>query len=144
MKTLILAVAVLLIAAPSYGQTVTVEIDTTDAQSKVLYDSLLARKAALVAVASQAIADSLNASRSAALAAFGMTFLKDTADPAWVRISLPLAQTPPGNTKMFLVAAIQEMKDDGAKDVDVGVVRTSHGNAIKARNRMELLLAASQ
>ncbi len=128
-------ILILALALPLSAQTITVEVDTTDAAQVAALaqiDSAKAVALAADAAVTAALVDSTVTAEGLDFSALGtVSIVSDTRDPVWVQVQLPLAETA-GLAQILVGQALVEAKQDyGGKDSGTaGRVRMRHDRAL--------------
>ena len=130
----------LLLALPLGAQTITVEVDTTDALQRQAYTAILTARATERATAcstTAAYVDSVGIDST--LTAIGVSVLPDAVDSQWVQVDVPLSGAA-GLARAFWLGVLQEFIDDGAQATATGRIRTHHNKAVRGLLRLRAVI----
>src|SRR3990167_999410 len=130
----------LLLALPLGAQTITVEVDTTDAPQRSAYQTILSAQATERAAACSTTAAYVDSvAIDSMLTAIGVSVLPDAVDSQWVQVDVPLSGAT-GLTRAFWLGGLQEFIDDGAQTTATGRIRTQHHKAVRGLLRLRAVM----
>jgi len=132
--------ALLLLVLPLGAQTITVEVDTSDAPQRTAYQTILTAQATERAAACSATAAYVDSvAIDSMLTAVGVSVLPDAVDSQWVQVDVPLSGAT-GLTRAFWLGVLQEFIDDGAQTTATGRIRTRHDKAVRGLLRLRAVM----